>query len=250
MAERPIHVLFGNELRWRLARQLSKSDLKVGELTSSAGEAQNLVSYHLRILREAGLVRERRSSADGRDVYYSLERSAVTAALLGALAAINPAAELAASGAAEAPAGGRLASVLFLCTGNSARSQIAEAILRELGGRHVTVRSAGTDPVGVHPQVFEVLESRGVQVGDLRSKSVAEFAEQVFDYVVTLCDIARSEPIALAGKPRLAHWSIPDPVATRGGGAAVARAFERVANEIEMRVGDFYADLRTGKAAA
>jgi protein-tyrosine-phosphatase len=95
-----------------------------------------------------------------------------------------------------------------------------------------------------------VLESRDLRPLNLYSKSVAEFAGQAFDYVVTLCDIARTEPILLGGKPRLVHWSVPDPVAARGGSAAVARAFERAANEIEVRVSDFYADLRTRKSAA
>lgn len=250
MAGLPILYALGHELRWRLVSQLRGSDLKVGELTAATGEAQNLVSYHLRLLRDAGLVHERRSSADGRDVYYSLDRRAVTAGLLAALAAINPGAELPTSGASAAPIVGRLASVLFLCTGNSARSQIAEAMLRELGGQQVLVRSAGTHPVGVHPQVFEVLESREVRAGNLRSKSVAELAGQAFDYMVTLCDIARTEPIEFVGKPQLVHWSIPDPVATRGGRGAVAKAFDRVAHEIEVRVGDFYADLRTRESAA
>jgi protein-tyrosine-phosphatase len=232
-----------------LAGELSGSDLTVGELTAAVHEAQNLVSYHLRLLRDAGLVHERRSSADGRDVYYSLDRRAVTAGLLSTLESINPGAKLPASIASEEPIGPPV-SVLFLCTGNSARSQIAEVLLRELGGRNVLVRSAGTHPVGVHAKVFEVLESRGLRPLDLRSKSVAEFAGQAFDYVVTLCDIARTEPIHLGGKPTLVHWSIPDPVATRGGSAGVARAFEHAANEIEVRVGDFYADLRTRKSAA
>jgi protein-tyrosine-phosphatase len=241
--------LLGHELRWQLLGHLCKSDLKVGELIAATGAAQNLVSYHLRLLRDAGLVRERRSSADGRDVYYSLDRRAVTAGLLGALSEINPGAEVLTSGLSKEPQStGRLVSVLFLCTGNSARSQIAEAMLRERGGRRLLVRSAGTRPVGVHPQVYKVLRERGVRAGNLRSKSVGELAGQAFDHVVSLCDIARSGPIELSGAPRLVHWSIPDPVASRGS-SAVARAFGRVADEIELRVDDFYADLLYRKSA-
>lgn len=245
-----LHVL-GHELRWQLVSELSRSDLKVGELTAATGEAQNLVSYHLRLLRDAGLVHERRSSEDARDIYYSLDRRAVSSGLLRTLGGINPGAMLTAPRPAkDSPVAGRLASVLFLCTGNSARSQIAEAMLRELGGRRVLVRSAGTHPVGVHPLVQKVLVARGINVGDLRSKSVAEFAGQAFDYVISLCDIARSEPIALTGKPHLAHWSIPDPVAEHGGPAAVARSFERAVVEIAVRVEDFYADLQGTRTAA
>jgi ArsR family transcriptional regulator, arsenate/arsenite/antimonite-responsive transcriptional repressor / arsenate reductase (thioredoxin) len=243
--------VLGYELRWELISHLRTSDLKVGELVAATGQAQNLVSYHLRLLRDARLVRERRSSADGRDIYYSLDRRAVTSGLLRAVEAISPGTEWVPRGAAEESlVVGRLASVLLLCTGNSARSQIAEAMLRELAGRHVLVRSAGTHPVGVHPQVQVVLESRDIGVGNLRSKSVTEFGGQAFDYVVSLCDIARTEPIQLTGKPRRVHWSIPDPVGTKGGRLRVAAAFDRVANEIELRVQDFYADLRTQVPAA
>jgi protein-tyrosine-phosphatase len=244
----PILQVLGHELRWQLVGQLCDSDLKVGELSAATGEAQNLVSYHLRLLRDAGLVRERRSSADGRDIYYSLDRGVVTAGLLDALTAINPGAGLVGGGASANRAG--LTSVLFLCTGNSARSQIAEAMLRHVGGRNVRARSAGTHPAGVHPQVHAVLASRDIETGDLRSKSVTEFAGQAFDYVVTLCDIARSEPIELAGQPHLVHWSIPDPVTTSGGRSRMATAFERVAKEIETRVETFNADLRCRRSAA
>lgn len=250
MAPSILQVL-GHDLRWQLVSHLRGSDLKVGELAVATGEAQNLVSYHLRLLRDAGVVRERRSSADGRDIYYSIDRRATTAGLLEALAAFSPGKERPAPGGLkELRVVGRLASVLFLCTGNSARSQIAEAMLRELAGRHVFVRSGGTHPVGVHPQVQVVLASREVGVGSLRSKSVTEFGGQAFDYVISLCDIARTESIELTGKPRLVHWSIPDPVSTSGGRSRVAAAFDEVANEIEARVVDFYADLRTQVSAA
>jgi ArsR family transcriptional regulator, arsenate/arsenite/antimonite-responsive transcriptional repressor / arsenate reductase (thioredoxin) len=243
--------LLGHDIRWELASRLIWSDLKVGELTAATGLAQNLVSYHLRLLREAGVVRERRSAADARDVYYSLDRRAVTAGLQSALTSISPGSpRLAARASKQSPALGSQASVLFLCTGNSARSQIAEVMLRQLARRRVSVRSAGTHPVGVHPQVHHVLAARGMPSTNLRSKPVAEVAHQPFDYVITLCDVARSEPIELSGRPRRAHWSIPDPVTVSGGGKAVVRAFDETASEIEMRVGDFYADLIARGTAA
>jgi ArsR family transcriptional regulator, arsenate/arsenite/antimonite-responsive transcriptional repressor / arsenate reductase (thioredoxin) len=249
-APETLHLL-GHDVRWELASRLSRSDLKVGELTAATGLAQNLVSYHLRLLREAGIVRERRSAADARDVYYSLDRRAVTAGLQSALTSITPGAPRLVAGVSKhSPALGSRASVLFLCTGNSARSQIAEVMLRQLAQRHVVVRSAGTHPVGVHPQVHKVLAARGMPSTNLRSKPVAEVAHQSFDYVITLCDVARSEPIELSGRPRKAHWSIPDPVAVSGGGKAVVRAFDQTASEIEMRVGDFYADLLARGSAA
>jgi arsenate reductase len=87
-------------------------------------------------------------------------------------------------------------------------------------------------------------------VGKLRSKSVAEFAGQAFDYVITLCDIARTESIEFAGQPRRAHWSIPDPAATQGGNVAVAAAFDQVADAIQTRVEDFYEELLSSDKAA
>ncbi|HSS92839.1 MAG TPA: metalloregulator ArsR/SmtB family transcription factor [Candidatus Dormibacteraeota bacterium] len=243
--------VLGHRLRWQVVSELSRSDLRVGELTAATGQPQNLVSYHLRLLRETGLVHERRGSADGRDVYYSLDRRAVTMGLHRAIAALDPGAGMVAP---AAPFRGTRSStsttsVLFLCTGNSARSQIAEAILRQLAGQRVLVRSAGTHPVGVHRQVRRVLAARGIRAGTLRSKSFAEFSGQRFDYVVTLCDIARDELIRPAGKPQTRHWSIADP-AVRGGRTRVATAFERVTDEIQLRVEDLYADLLHRRSAA
>lgn len=251
MAAPSVLEVLGHDVRWQLVIELSKSDRKVGELVARTGEAQNLVSYHLRLLRDAGLVRERRSSADGRDVYYSLNRRAATTGVLDALAALNPALQLIDTRARlERSREAVLTSVLFVCTGNSARSQIAEAMLHARGGERVLVRSAGTHPAGVHPQVYGVLAARGLNVGNLRSKPIAEFAGQAFDYVISLCDVARAQPIGLVGEPSLVHWSIPDPVTASGGPIGVATAFERAAAEIQVRVDDFYAFLRTRESAA
>lgn len=246
-----LHLL-GHGLRWQLVSELCRSDLKVGELTEATGQPQNLVSYHLRLLREAGLVRERRSSADARDVYYTPNRRAISEGFMGAVGAIDPRAQQLDSGRApkhSSPAGPRT-SVLFVCTGNSARSLIAEAMLRQRAGRHVMVRSGGTIPVGIHPQVYRVLKARRVRSGDLRSKSVAEFARRRFDYVISLCDIARSEQIGVGGRPRLVHWSVPDPGTAPGGPPEVSRAFDQVADEIDVRVTEFHAGLRARRSAA
>ena len=116
----PFLQLAGHPLRWRLLSELARSDLRVGELSARAGERQNLISYHLRLLRDGGLVTARRSSADGRDSYYVLDLARCREALAQAGVALHPGL------ATRTPPPAVSARVLFLCTGNSARSQMAK----------------------------------------------------------------------------------------------------------------------------
>src|SRR5512140_154443 len=103
--------------------------------------------------------------------------------------------------------------VLILCTGNSCRSQMAEALWRELSAGQWEVHSAGSHPAGyVHPLAIRAMREIGIDVSGAVSKSVAEFADQGFDCVVTVCDHAREACPVLPGARQTLHWSLPDPV--------------------------------------
>ena len=117
--------------------------------------------------------------------------------------------------------------VLFVCTGNSARSQIAEAVLQRLGGPDFEVYSAGTEPRGVNPYTIRVLADAGIDWSAARSKSVNEFVGQPFDYVVTVCDRARQSCPVFPGANDPIHWGLEDPAEVDGSDADRLAAFER-----------------------
>src|SRR4051812_34761387 len=164
--------LAAHPLRWRLLAELADSDYRVRELAARVDEPQNLVSYHLRLLRDGGLVTSRRSSFDGRDSYYHLDLSRCADALSDSGAALHPA--LSQRAAAPIPPAGwrgsRGIAVLFVCTGNSARSPIAEALLRHHAADRITAASAGSRPKpSLHPHAIRVLrETFGIDISTQR----------------------------------------------------------------------------------
>jgi arsenate reductase len=127
--------------------------------------------------------------------------------------------------------------VLFLCTHNSARSQIAEALLRAEGGPSFQAASAGTAPRGLHPLTLQVLREAGIEPGPLRSKGVTEFLEAEFDYVITVCDDANEACPVFPGAAKRLHWSLPDPSAAAEEKAL--EAFRAVRDELKERVRSF-----------
>lgn len=131
--------------------------------------------------------------------------------------------------------------VLILCTGNSARSQMAEGLLRHLGGGRFEVESAGTRPGRLRPEAVEVMREAGIDISGHRSKSVDEFAGQEFDAVITVCDNAREHCPVFPGRTERVHWSFDDPAAAEGEEPARLAVFRRVRDEIDARLREWAA---------
>ena len=207
--------MLANEVRWQLLSVLAYSDYRVNDLGALLHKPLNLISYHLRLLRTEAIVQERRSSADARDVYYSLDLEHFEGLYNVAVEGLHPALAHSQSESSDHSATDNRppTRVLFLCTHNSARSQIAEALLRHMGGERVEVFSAGTEATLVRPEVLEVLQKRNIDTTGLYSKHLDMFLGQNFDYVITVCDNASEACPIFPGAPERIHWSLPDPSA-------------------------------------
>jgi arsenate reductase len=131
--------------------------------------------------------------------------------------------------------------VLILCTANSARSQMAEGLLRHDGGDRFEVASAGTQPSRVRPEAIQVMRELGIDISGQRAKSVADFLGQDFDYVITVCDAARQSCPVFPGKARRIHWSVVDPAAAEGDDEARLAVFRRVRDELRAHLRRFIA---------
>lgn len=129
--------------------------------------------------------------------------------------------------------------VLILCTGNSARSQMAEGLLRQEAGTACEVFSAGTAPARVRPEAIAVMRETGIDISGQHSKSVEEFLGRDFDFVITVCDKARETCPVFPARTRRIHWSIEDPAAVEGGTEERLGAFRRARNELQERLRAF-----------
>lgn len=229
--------LIGHPQRWRLVEELARSDRRVNELVDAVDAPSNLVSYHLRKLRKGELVHERRSSADARDVYYALDLDRLRQLYTETARSLHP-------GLVQAPVVATVARelskeplrVLFLCTHNSARSQMAECILKSLGGDRFEVESAGTQPSKIHPLAVKTMAKRRLDLTAQRSKHMNQFLDERFDYVITVCDVAREVCPVFPGAPERIHWSVPDPAAVEGSEKERLAAFEHAANDLLTRI--------------
>jgi arsenate reductase len=131
--------------------------------------------------------------------------------------------------------------VLILCTGNSARSQMAEGLLRHLGGDYFEVFSAGVVASFVRPPAIEAMKEIGIDISQHWSKSISEFANDAFDYVITVCDNANQRCPVFPGRVRRIHWSIDDPVVS-GSEQAQLEAFREARDDLRPRIIRFIAD--------
>ena len=128
--------------------------------------------------------------------------------------------------------------ILFLCTGNSARSQMAEGLARALGGDRVEVWSAGIEPKGVHPLAMRAMAERNIDISQQSSKDLSAVPADP-DVVITLCDNAADRCPAFPGRVQRVHWSLPDPAAMAGPDDERLAAFRKVRSEIEARLTAF-----------
>jgi len=126
--------------------------------------------------------------------------------------------------------------VLFLCTGNSCRSQMAEGLLRHYYGDKYEVYSAGTKPSIVHPKAIQIMQEIGIDISNQRSKSVNEFKNESFDYVITVCDNAKESCPIFPGKSKRLHWSFIDPAEAIGDTEQVLTVFRMVLEQIKQKI--------------
>jgi protein-tyrosine-phosphatase/DNA-binding transcriptional ArsR family regulator len=233
--------LAGHPLRWRLLRELATSDRIVHELTQLVGAPQNLVSYHLGKLRDGGLVSARRSSADRRDTYYGPDLARIGGMFVAAGDALHPGLRLVPPPRDDVPI--RPARILFLCTGNSARSPLAAALARAMSGGAIEAVSAGSHPRPIHPNAVRVMhEDYGLDLAGHACASLEAFAGQRFDWVISLCDRVREVCPEFPGHPEVVHWSIANP-ATGDPDDVTYPLFQQTAAELATRIRFLLAQL-------
>lgn len=133
--------------------------------------------------------------------------------------------------------------VLILCTANSARSQMAEALLKHICQDQYEINSAGTKASSVRPEAIEVLKELAIDISDYRSKSVEEFADQKIDFVLTVCDNAKENCPYFPAETKLTHHSFDDPAAVEGDEKTRLDAFRKVRNEINLYISDDYLEI-------
>jgi ArsR family transcriptional regulator, arsenate/arsenite/antimonite-responsive transcriptional repressor / arsenate reductase (thioredoxin) len=232
--------LLANEVRWGVLKALSSGDHQVNELVTLLQQPMNLVSYHLKKMRDEALVTTRRSEADGRDIYYTLDLERLRNLYFAAGGALHPL--LSQSYQTPAIAALPAARVLVVCTHNSARSQMAEALLRHLSKGKILVFSAGSHPTQVHPDAIQTMDNLGINIRAQTPHHLSEYEGQSFDYVITVCDKAREVCPTFPGDGQQLHWGFPDPVGIADAEERQA-AFTQIAQRLRIRIKHFLVTL-------
>jgi len=187
-------------------------------------------------------VSSRRSSADRRDAYYTIDLTRLGDLLSATGGALHPGLRL--TPPSRGSAGPGTVKVLFLCTGNSARSQMAEALARVRSSGAVEAYSAGSHPKPLHPNAVRVMrDEHGIDLAGHASKHLERFADQRFDWVISLCDRVREVCPEFPGHPETIHWSIANPAAGDADDDASYPLFKQTAAEIATRIGFLLAVL-------
>jgi arsenate reductase len=236
---------------FRLLTQAEPRGLCVNEIADAMGARQNTISTNLAILSRAGLIRSLR---EGRSIRYFADLDGMRDLLSflmedccgGRPETCAPFLKIVARacGRDDMTVSDKMYNVLFLCSGNSARSIMAEAILSRWGQGRFRAYSAGSQPRGeVHPFALDLLRRQNFDLGFARSKDWAEFAQPgapELDFVFTVCDIAAAEACpAWPGQPMTAHWGIPDPVAVKGSEVERRLAFADCYRMLNNRISIF-----------
>lgn len=228
----------GQETRLETMRLLLAAGprgVSAGAIADVLAAPPNTLSFHLSHLVNVGLATQRR---EGRSIIYAADAAGFDA-MLDFLQTIRRGD--AAHGSMTMTEQHRPFNVLFLCTGNSARSIMAEAAMTRWGGGRFVGYSAGSRPKGeIHPMSLKTLTALNYKIDGFRSKSWDEFAQEgapPLDFVFTVCDNAANEVCPIwPGQPMTAHWGVEDPAAATGTAAAVAMTFRRVYFELENRI--------------
>lgn len=229
---------------FRLLMRRYPDAVSAGEVAQVLGLKASTTSTYLSALHTVGLISQRRA---GNTLNYAVDMEGARA-MVGALfhdccggrPDLCPP-DLPAPAVTGAQGGHDKQNVLFICTGNSARSIFAEAIMRDVAGDRFNVYSAGTQPRSeLHPLAVEMLEHKGLDTSPLRSKNTSEFQTPdapTMDFVFTVCDQAANEECpAWPGQPISAHWGLPDPVKATGTQAEQRLAFQRTYGAMRNRI--------------
>lgn len=233
---------------FRLLMRRYPDQLPAGEIAAALGLKASTLSAYLAALQHAGLIRQTRA---GTSLLYTVDMAAVRQTLDYLwLECCRGRADLCATvtppDAEEPPMADRTYNVLFICTGNSARSIFAESLLRKIAGDRFNAFSAGTRPSSaLNPFALKVLEDKGHDIAPLRAKNTSEFIgpdAPVFDFVFTVCNQAANEECpSWDGQPVSGHWGMPDPVQATGTDAEKSLAFQQAYGALKRRIEAFAA---------